>query len=350
MLHWWDAYPVPDFLPAPYSDSGKYGILPAWGYAEILESRIDGLDAGRLLWGFHSSASLPTDLKLVPATVEGHWIETSEHRLGLQNMYQRFMLVDASLRAASLDHPATLNAMASKANAHVLWEAGYLLNKVFSFPPVPPMGVIGEWTEDDADLTSAVVISLSTSGRTARSFTDTILNCRQAGEGPLGLLGITATGGDLMKSSKIPTKVVPYQQMMADSTYKWISERKAKKIVVLDFGGRERAFDKLVPALEQAFPDVVVYAIGIGGEAKANSLDYIQTIGARYATAPNRHRMNTTGLRDAMKARLGEPEYFDELDRAFKEFERRGGFEYLKLEVGNGLDGKDGFANGWSLL
>lgn len=77
-LHWWDAFPVPKELPAPYNDRSQYGVVPVWGYAEVLESRVAGIDAGRLMWGFWPSHDLAIVLQLQKATGEGHFMDVSE--------------------------------------------------------------------------------------------------------------------------------------------------------------------------------------------------------------------------------------------------------------------------------
>ena len=72
MLHWWDTYPVPLSLPAPYNDRDRYGIVGAWGYATILESSITSLVPGTLLRGYLPVSTLPTLLPLSPSGAKGH--------------------------------------------------------------------------------------------------------------------------------------------------------------------------------------------------------------------------------------------------------------------------------------
>lgn len=349
-LFWWDTFPVPANLPAPYNDQSLYGIVPCWGYGEVLESKVDGIDAGRLIWGFWPSSDLPVDLKLKAGPVDGHYIEVSDHRSRVFNLYQRYELADPQFTAASLDDKNTFELLARRANTRAVYEAGYLLsNAVFGQSPVHPLG-FGEWSVEAADLSSAVVISLSGSGRTARSFTDSIFHDRPTGAGPLSFLAITSNPkANVFRSPPIPTEVVPYQDMTAESTFAWIARQKPKKIVVVDFGGRDNAFDTLFAALEKAFSDIEVMAIGCGAEAKAPRAEDVARFLKRNAL-PNRTMMNTTGIRDAKMKSLSEEQYFRGLEKAWQGYLERGSVDDLKLDVGEGTAGHRGFEGGWSDL
>ncbi|RYP80873.1 hypothetical protein DL769_002251 [Monosporascus sp. CRB-8-3] len=50
-LHRWDAYPIPASAPAPINDSHEWGIVPAWGHAEVIKDAIGSLRPGSLLYG-----------------------------------------------------------------------------------------------------------------------------------------------------------------------------------------------------------------------------------------------------------------------------------------------------------
>ena len=57
-----------------------------------------------------------------------------------------------------------------------IWSTGHLLSQ-YTFPapsqtqkPVHPLGMGGEWSVEDADITKAVVVSLSASSKTGRAF------------------------------------------------------------------------------------------------------------------------------------------------------------------------------------
>ncbi|KAF5861147.1 hypothetical protein ETB97_000587 [Aspergillus alliaceus] len=74
-----------------YARTGEI-LLPAWGYATVLESTTD-IALWSTLWGFWPTSGLPTDLTLVPGKPSGHWIEVSEHRKQLMTYYNRYVAV-----------------------------------------------------------------------------------------------------------------------------------------------------------------------------------------------------------------------------------------------------------------
>lgn len=356
-LHWWDAYPVPSDLPAPFNDHEKYGIVPCWGYGEVLESTIDEIDAGRLVFGLWPSSQVPVDLQLVPTAVKDHWIDVAPQRKEVMNLYRRFVLAESSLGVASLNDGRTFEWMARRANVGVLYEAGYLLNTaVFGETTVHPLGeAAGEWSAEDGDLSAAVIVSLSGSGRTARSFTDNIFHERRRAEGdaaagPLAFLAITSNpGAGVFRQRPIPTRIASYSEIASPQAYAWISSHRAKKIIVVDFGGRDDAFDALFSGLQSAFPDLKVTAIGVGAEAKAHTAEYRDRFARRNAL-PNRTMMNTTALRDAMMKRMGEEEYFRRVDRAWERSVGRGCMEDMVSSFGEGIEGEKGFDGGWEEL
>ncbi|UQC90763.1 uncharacterized protein CLUP02_16293 [Colletotrichum lupini] len=124
MLQWWNTWPVPLDAPAPYNDRAEWGIVPAWGFARVLESNIEAIPAKSLLYGYWPTSSYPVDLSLVPSEPEGYFREVSEHRQGLGNIYNRYNLVDES--AQSEEYQAWF------ANVSPIWNCGYVMNR-FTF-------------------------------------------------------------------------------------------------------------------------------------------------------------------------------------------------------------------------
>src|ERR1700743_1582630 len=119
VLHWWDTFPVPEWLEAPYNDRAQYGISPGWGNATILESTVPGLKAGSVLWGFFPFSTFPVDLLLQQsAELETHFIEVSPHRAKVMPLYQRYVAV-----SDTLDGPPEANPVAAwKAMLKPVWE------------------------------------------------------------------------------------------------------------------------------------------------------------------------------------------------------------------------------------
>jgi hypothetical protein len=345
LFHWWDTYPVPQKLPAPYKDQARFGIVPAWGYGEVLESKVPGISNGELIWGFWPTSSLPVDLKLVPADVADHWIETSESRSTLMKLYNRYIIPDSKLRVQSLDD-AKWTQMAWE-GALTVWQAGYLLNRyIFGRQQIHPLGN-GEWSEKDADLSTAVVIALSASGKTARGFLHEIINHRSAEDNPLGLLSITsAPTSDFIPKASFPTKTVSYEQANSSESLDWIAKQNPTKVVIVDFGGRGNSLLNLLDALKTLNVEVIV--IGVGGAADALTPKDVGAWAQKTTTLSNRVKMNTSRVRDAAMEKFGAEPYFRGFDDAWQDFVKSSGVKDLKLEMGEGVAGKDGFEGGWS--
>jgi hypothetical protein len=345
--NWWDTYPVPKNLPSPYNDGSRYGICPAWGYSEVIESKVSGIQVGELVWGFWPTSSLPVDLKLVPADVPGHWYETTEARSTLMNLYQRYVIPNRSLRVQSLDE-AKWTDMAWEA-ALTVWQAGYLLNAyIFGRQRLHPLGP-GEWSESDADITSAVVIALSASGKTARGFLFELATHRAPGDNPLGLLSITsAKNNDFVPKASFPTKTVSYQQANDGETMDWIAERNPSKIVIVDFGGRGDSLHTLLEALKVKLNQAQAVVIGVGGAADTLTPKDVGAWAQKTATLDNRIQMNTSGLRDVAMEKYGAKEYFDGFSAAWKDFVKSSAISDLKLEIRDGVSGDNGFEGGWT--
>ena len=65
LMGWYDTYPLPSTTPPPYSDPTKYGRVAAWGYAEILESTVEGIEKGISVYGY-----LPSSTEWEDVTIE----------------------------------------------------------------------------------------------------------------------------------------------------------------------------------------------------------------------------------------------------------------------------------------
>ncbi len=79
-MHYWDFFPTGD--PAT-------GCIPAWGYATVSESRVDGVDVGERFYGYWPMAD---EVVLAPARViaEG-FVDGAPHRRDLPEVYNRYL-------------------------------------------------------------------------------------------------------------------------------------------------------------------------------------------------------------------------------------------------------------------
>lgn len=350
LRHWWDTYSLPEGLSAPYNDSTEYGVVPAWGYGEVLDSEVSGIDAGVLLWGYWPTHDLPVDLRLVPADAAGQWIENSESRKRLMNLYQRYLVPNPKARMESLD-PAEIEKIGWETALRPVWEAGHLLNAaIFGSPPIHP-SASAKWDEEDADLSSAVVVSLSASGKTARGFTDGLVNNRSSLSQPLGLLAITSTQNkSLIPKASFPTSTVSYDDMTSSETLNWIARQKPEKIIVVDFGGRGDSLVRLLQALEKDFSQADTVIIGVGGNVQISTPQELGQWAQTNMALANRVQMNTSDIRDAAMERDGANAYFEDLTKAWHKFLKSKSTSDLKLEIGAGLAGSNGFEAGWTRL
>lgn len=281
----WDAYPVSDSYPAPYNDSSAWGIGPAWGLAEIEESTIPELKPGTLLHGFWPTTSTPTDLKLKASGVNGLWIEISEHRQSLMPLYNRYSETPTSLPLSELaasSSPAAKDELDRLAwSAFIVLKSGYYLSEhVFSpnpetQPPIHPLGSqIGlPWTSEDADLSSAAVVTLASSTKTARGFVSA-LQKRPKNAGPLGLLQVTSSvksvGGSNAVESPFPSKAVEYSQIDSQEVVEWLKSFNASKIAIFNFGAGSEVLERVqaVAKNDPALQSVNVVVVLIGSEQK----------------------------------------------------------------------------------
>jgi hypothetical protein len=78
------------FFSPQDNESGEWGIIPVWGFADVIESKVDGIAVGERLFGYFPPASY---LSMLPVGISGkRLIDGSAHRAHLPpgyNMYRR---------------------------------------------------------------------------------------------------------------------------------------------------------------------------------------------------------------------------------------------------------------------
>ena len=80
---------------------GEWGKVPVWGFADVLESRCPGLNAGERIWGFFPMASHVT---MQPGRLSaGNFFDMAAHRQDLPRLYNQYYRTDSD--------PAALRAM-----------------------------------------------------------------------------------------------------------------------------------------------------------------------------------------------------------------------------------------------
>jgi hypothetical protein len=271
----WSAYPVPSTAPAPYNDTKLWGIVPAWGYATVLETT-STITPGTVIYGFWPTSSGHTDLKIQKASIEGHWTEVSEHRSKLMTIYNQYHVVPGIPSVSSLQGNE-LHQAAWKILFRPTWGTGHLIAQyVFApeaRPPIHPLGIDANWTAADADLSHAVIVSLSASSKTARSCAWHLAQ-RPKNSGPLGLLQISSSPNIGSEDrSPIKTRTIAYNDISSAETLEWVSGLKPSRIVILDFGGRGNSLDDVLASInsDAVLKSLKVTILQIGSEQKVPS-------------------------------------------------------------------------------
>ena len=77
------------FFPAQDNDSGEWGCLPVWGFAEIAASNVAGLDIGERLYGYFPPADF---LTLTPSKISPQrFMDGAPHRAELPPVYNNYL-------------------------------------------------------------------------------------------------------------------------------------------------------------------------------------------------------------------------------------------------------------------
>ncbi|KAL4933177.1 DUF2855 family protein [Aspergillus undulatus] len=349
---WWDAYPLPSASPAPYNDK-EWGIVPAWGFAVVLDTTIPEIAPGTTIFGLWPTSSFPVELELVATTPSGHWQEVSPHRQNLASFYNRYTIVDT--KGQSHD------SFAWDAVVYPTWGAGYILSEYIfpsdpaTHPAIHPLG--GEnWTPEDSDLSRTVFTSLAASTKTARGAAYNFFR-RPASSGPLGFLQITSSPGSLDEaarnlSPKFPAKALAYSDIAQCS--KWLASLKPRpqRIIIADFGARDGALESLIETIQDSgeLQSLKMTIIAVGNQQKVYTMKEIMAMQVSFAS--RKLQMNTSGVQDTV-LRLRDPKtYFHELHMRWSEWldNREAAAPDLRLVWGNGVAGPHGIERGWEAL
>ncbi|KAF4230412.1 hypothetical protein CNMCM6457_005988 [Aspergillus fumigatiaffinis] len=355
LLHWWKTYPVPPTAPSPYNDQSSWGIVPAWGYATVTESNVSGIPPDSLIWGYWPTSTSPTLLRLEPSEPEGHWVEVSSHRQQLMPIYNRYERIPT-------DDGKGLDAGGWSALFRGVWVAGYLLSE-YVFPPDPrargpvhPLGAASKlpWSADDADLSSAVVVVLGASTKTARSFTWCLFD-RPRATGPLGLVQVTSSPGVLQKVADSKgwgdvSKAFSYTEI--DEATEWIESLQPSKVVIIDCGARENALSQICQNLqESALQSFKTVILQVGSQQKVYTTEEVQAARADMQSQ-GKIQYNTSGVQDTVIEREGAARYFGKVSSRWKEWlaDRASAIPDMQLVWGQGIAGENGIYGGWERL
>ncbi|GFF41977.1 hypothetical protein IFM51744_04987 [Aspergillus udagawae] len=355
LLHWWKTYPVPPTAPSPYNDQSLWGIVPAWGYATVTESKIPGITPDSLIWGYWPTSTSPTLLLLEPSEPEGHWVEVSSHRQQLMPIYNRYEQVPP-------DEGRELDERAWSALFRGVWVAGYLLSEYVCPPdlrarePVHPLGAACKfpWSAEDADLSSAVVVVLGASTKVARSFSWCLFD-RPRASGPLGLVQVSSSPGVLQEVADRKgwgdvSNAFAYTEI--NQATGWIEGLQPTKLVIIDCGARENALSQICQNLqESALRPCKAVILQVGSQQKVYTTEEVHAARAAMQSL-GKIQYNTSGLQDTIIEREGAATYFGKVTRRWKEWltDRASAIPDMNLVWGQGIDGENGIYGGWERL
>ncbi|PYH77244.1 hypothetical protein BO82DRAFT_435932 [Aspergillus uvarum CBS 121591] len=370
-----DIYPVPtphhNSIPprnqspwkSTYNDPAGWGIVPAWGYATVLESTIPDLPSGTTIFGYWPASGHVVDLQLTSGEPHGHWTEVSPHRRGLFWLYNQYTAVVVVTSTRSLE------TLGWDCTVRTIWTCGYLLSEyVFTpdpaaHPPLPPSPSPSpspegskQWTADDADISHAVVISLGASTKTGRALAHN-LACRPAETGPLGFLQVTSAPAAIADAATklappFPTKAVSYSDIAA-ATEEWLASKQAPKIVLVNFGSRDGGVEQVLGLIRNnsVLEAAKLVFIGVGLQQKVHTIDELVAMG-NVAAQLGIVQLSTSSIMEAALGVVDHKKFFDEVDERWNHWlaNRASAAPDLRLVWGNGVVGAEGLEGGWKSL
>jgi hypothetical protein len=348
-MGWYDIYPLPPSTPSPFNNTEKYGRVAGWGYAEILDSTVDGIEAGTSIYGFLSiSSASPEDVSIEWATdsqgkkIEGQIVVLDAHRQHLWKIYNRYQLC---LALSSLSATKGEDSLGFDALIQPLFGTGYNLS-TFAFAwdeekRIHPSGVVA-WSAQDADLRGATVVLLNASGKTGMSFAYALRANRPKEHQPKTVIGVGSPA-----SVEVIEKTGFYDTVVLNdafaSTAQEIQTSGSKRVVLLDFGARPGANEAWKSSLS-SLPNIPFTLITVGGEVEPQNAEKAKK---RMESRATLNIVNASLIREK-GIEVGGEKYFEAFYGAWEEFKRRaienGGME---LQWGKGVQS---WEEGWEAL
>lgn len=110
------------FFPPFDNADGGWGIIPVWGFADVVHSRSEAIPQGTRLYGYFPMAS---HLVMRPTRVtETRMVDGSDHRQALPPVYNSYVRIDPSDPDAALENERML--------LHPLYATSFCLHDFFS--------------------------------------------------------------------------------------------------------------------------------------------------------------------------------------------------------------------------
>lgn len=216
LIGYWKFFPAED----------PWGILPVWGFADVVESRCPDIPVGDRFWGFLPMAS---HVVLQPGEVRADaFVDTAEHRQPLPGLYNRYQRVAG-------DPPG----MEAFEEARCLY-----------FPLFTTAFVIHDFLSDNDWFGARQLVILSASSKTGFGLADMAAKDPTR---PVAVVGVTSpANAEFVSSLGTYDKVV---------TYDGIGDIDASlATVVVDMAGSA----KVIEAVHRHLGENVVYSCSVG--------------------------------------------------------------------------------------
>ena len=274
-----------DFFPA---EPGR-GIVPLWGFGEVVASAADGVSVGDRLYGYYPAAG---HLLVTPTRVDGHGFrDGSAHRAELPSPYNAYALTTGDPSYSS-----------DEEDLHVLYRPLFFT----SF-------MLADQLEDNGCYGADVLAFSSASSKTSYG---TAFLLRESGR---RVIGLTSPGNvEFTRSLDVYDDVVAYDDL--DSLA-------AVPTVHLDVAGSSGLRSRLRSVLGDALVRESIIGVAHQEKAAAGSLDDPRTV---VFFAPDQMRKRTGDW-----GRDGLDQRFAEAWRAFAPYVR----EHVDVVVGEGPEG-----------
>jgi hypothetical protein len=356
LMGWYSTYPLPTTTPHPYNDPKKYGRVAAWGYAEILESTVKGIDKGMSVYGYLPSSTEWEDVTVERArdvqsgsVIGDQIVVTNTHRQHLWKLYNRYRVCGSSSQLARESEER--DAMGWVALMMGPFTVGHnLCRYVFTSRAgsegdarrIHPTGN-GDWSAEDAELRGATVVVLNASGKTASCFAYALRHCLPIEHQPDSVIGVGSMAStDMIKRTGWYDHVTRYDNF--DDTLQQIKHSGTKRTILFDFGARPGANTKWRSALSSLSPMVPFTLVTVGGEVAPQDPE---KAAQRLANRASLNIVNASLLQEKGIEVAGE-EYFNDLYTAFEAFWMRArDAGMLKFKWGEGLED---WERGWEML
>lgn len=178
MIGYWKYFPVAE---------DPWGLVPVWGFADIVASEHPDVPVGRRLWGFFPMA---THLRLSPTNTSARgFSDAAAHRQGLPEIYNRYSITNH-------DSPALQALEAERSLLFPLFTTSY---------------VLFDYLVDNAFFGARQVLVGSASSKTGFGLAE--LLHRHAG-GQVEVVGLTSPGNlDFVRGLQVCDHVLAYDQI-----------------------------------------------------------------------------------------------------------------------------------------